>query len=70
MYHPFVTYGGYSMTTSEIGDDKSDDLKTWEKYKLFLHQAHREQKIAVTTTGKEGYIAAVKNITNQARSKN
>ena len=38
------------------------ELKTWANYKTFLHQAHSEQMIAVTTTGKVGYTAAVQNI--------
>ena len=33
---------------------QSADLKTWVKYKLFFHQAHREQKRAVTTARKGG----------------
>ena len=41
---------------------KSADLKTWEKYKLFSHQAHQEQKIAVKTAGKGGYTATVQKI--------
>ena len=41
---------------------KSADLKTWEKYKLFFYQSHREQERAVTTAGKGGYTATVKNL--------
>ena len=41
---------------------QSANLKTWEKYKLFSHRAYREQKRAVTTTGKGGYTAKVQNI--------
>ena len=41
---------------------KSADLKTWEKFKLFFHQAHREQKIAVTTARKGEYTTTVKTI--------
>ena len=41
---------------------KYADLKTWEKYNLFFHRAHQEQKRAVTTAGKGGYTATVQNI--------
>ena len=41
---------------------KSTDFKTWAKYKCFSHQAHQEQKRAVTTAGKWGYTARVQNI--------
>ena len=41
---------------------QSANLKTWEKYKNNFHRAHREEKIAVTNTGKVGYTAAVQNI--------
>ena len=41
---------------------KSADLKTWVKYNFFFRQAHQEQKIAVITAGKGGYIATVQNI--------
>ena len=39
---------------------KSADLKTWEKYKLFFYQSHREQERAVTIAGKGGYTVTVK----------
>ena len=41
---------------------QTTDQKTWAQYKIFLHRAHREQIIAVTTVGKGGYTAAVQNI--------
>ena len=41
---------------------QSADLKMWATYKLYLHQAHQEQKIAVTTAGKGRYTATVQNI--------
>ena len=41
---------------------KSAELKTWAKYKLFFHREHREQKRAVTTPRKGGYTATVKKI--------
>ena len=41
---------------------QSAGLKTWKKYKLFLHQEHREYKRDVTTAGKGGYTATVKKI--------
>ena len=41
---------------------QTTNLKTWTTFKIFFHQAHREQRRAVTTTGKEGYTAAVQNI--------
>ena len=37
-------------------------LKTWANYKTFFHQAHCDQRIAVTTAGKGGYTAAVHKI--------
>ena len=43
---------------------QSTNLKTWAKYKLFFHRAHRDQKRAVTTVGKVGYTATVQNIYN------
>ena len=41
---------------------QSSDLKMWAKYIYFFHQAHQEQKIAVTTAGKVRYIATFQNI--------
>ena len=41
---------------------QSSDLKTWAKYIFFSQQAHQDQKRVVTTTGKGGYTATVKNI--------
>ena len=41
---------------------QSANLKTWGKYNCFTHRAHQEQKRAVTTAGKGGYIATVKKI--------
>ena len=41
---------------------KLSDLKTWVAYKVFFHHMHRKQRLAVRTTGKGGYTAAVKNI--------
>ena len=38
------------------------NLKTWARFKTFLHQAHREQNRAITTAYKEGYTSAVINI--------
>ena len=40
----------------------STDQKTWSKFKIFFHQAHREKIKVVKTAGKGGYTAAVKNI--------
>ena len=41
---------------------KYADLKTWVKYNVFSHQAHREQKRAVTTARKGGYTVTLQNI--------
>ena len=41
---------------------QSADLETCAKYKLFLHQGHREHKREVTAAGKGGYTATVQNI--------
>ena len=41
---------------------QSAKLKIWLSFKMFFYRAHREQKRAVTTTGKEGYTVVVYNI--------
>ena len=41
---------------------KTTDLKTWDTFKTFSHQAHREQRRVVTAAGKWGYAAEIQNI--------
>ena len=41
---------------------KTTDLKRWDGFKNFFHQAYLEQRRAVTTAGKGGYTAVVQNI--------
>ena len=41
---------------------QTTDQNIWENHKIFFHQAHHEQRRAVTTAGKGGYTVAVKNI--------
>ena len=58
----------YMAQTAILNEDirewrrQATNQKTWPKFKIFFHEAHHKQRKSVTTIGKEGYIAAVKNI--------
>ena len=41
---------------------QTPNLKTCDTFKTFPHQAHREKRREITTAGKGGYAATVKNI--------
>ena len=41
---------------------QTNNQKTWAHFKILFHQAHFDQRKAVTTAGKGGYTVAVQNI--------
>ena len=41
---------------------QATDQRSWEKFKIFFHQSHREKRKVVTIARKGGYIVTVQNI--------